>query len=128
MLQTLEPGSQTKAIEELILEKFGKAFYRSNSLKKVRRKFSLTRIVLQDIIAECGTNATINDCHQRVIGPDDAPHPPLTPKALSRFVAVARYGRCTIRKQGYHPEQFVKDDIVLLASRLHAHLSSSKDA
>lgn len=122
-MQILDPVEVKVAVEKVILDEIGKVFYEEKKLQNVRRRFNLTRVTLQDIMRECGTEAEVYKCYKRVFTSAGKPHKPLTPKALLRFIAVARYGRCAIKKEGYCPQRFVDDATLLLATNLYKDLS-----
>ena len=123
VLQAIESEEEGFRLEQQVLEKFGKPFYKTKHLKNVRRRFHLTRVTLGDIMSDCGVNAKPEDCRARLFNAKSEIQFPLAGRRLVRFTAVARHGRFLIMQKERDPSFFITLETILFARRVHWYLT-----
>jgi len=128
MLNTFQPQQGERELEEYVFNRFGKIFYQTKNIGVARRKFGLTRAMLQDIMADCGTDAKLQECEPRFYNTKNKVQFPIAGRRLVSFVAVGRYGRYTIEKEGYDSSFFVSTQTLVFARQVHWYLARTQAA
>jgi|AntRauTorckE6833_2_1112554.scaffolds.fasta_scaffold03764_5 hypothetical protein len=119
-------AQEARDLEILMLEEFGKYFYKDKNVKNVQSLFQESRTTLQEIMAHLEADGQHIPFFSLLLKADGDVRPELAGKRLVRFNLVAQNGRRVISDQGYDPSFFVPLEMLLLATQaqqrlLHAH-------
>lgn len=126
MLQTLKPNETD--LEEQVLYRFGKQFYETADLEEALSQFRLTRVVLQDILTDCGIDVQPAKCQHRLFDAEKEILIPLNESRLRSFVDVARNGNHFIRKEISGRPIFVPIKTLLFAKKVQRYLAHNHEA
>jgi hypothetical protein len=126
MKRRISPRKTAANIKLLILKEFGPRIYESQNPNIVSQRFNLTLLKVTDILHTCGPAANLDECFAHLHNCNDTVHAQLSPKELTRFLKIARIGRCAIHKQGHEPSIFVCLDVLTFAKRLSVHLKNER--
>lgn len=117
--RTLSP-TQTGAVHALLLDTYGKRFYREKNPHNVARRFTETKAGLTRL-QEHDFGQPISVLAKRLQNGNEQWHPGCTLERLRRFELTARYGRCDLMQRGFDPDLFVPEALTALSRRLRIH-------